>query len=186
VYFVLVTFKPSTGEVAIRVKLLRELAHFLDQAHKLAKYFFIDIEDDDLRKEWFAQTGTPEVFYDEVDEDDKELTTDTMKEVVAGLYTYARVARKVERKVAAGMARKSGRPEGTSVLPSRSIIKLADVYRRSTGRKPSRVEGPFARLVRAFLTAIGQGGKLSNKYVVEKIKEARAQSLKDPNSPFRS
>ena len=40
--------------------------------------------------------------------------------------------------------------------------------------------------VREFLTAIGQGGKLSNKYVVEKIKEVRAQTLKDANSPFRS
>ena len=105
-----------------------------------------------------------------------------MKEVVASLYTFARVA----RKAAADMRRESGRPKGTSVLPPHCIINLADVYRRSTGRRPSRVEGPFAQFVREFLTAIGQGGKLSNKYVVEKIKEVRAQTLKNANSPFRS
>ena len=89
-YFWWVMLNPSNEKA--RVKLLRELAHLLDKAHELAREFFID--DDEFRREWFAQTRTPVVSYDEVDEDDEELP-DPMKEVAASFETFARVARRI-------------------------------------------------------------------------------------------
>ena len=63
------------------------------------------------------------------------------------------------------------------------------MYRKSTGLKPDTGE-PFARLVREFLTALGQGGDRSPDYVVEAIKYARKQARKNPSmlapSPFKT
>jgi hypothetical protein len=80
-----------------------------------------------------------------------------------------------------------GRPKGTSDLPWNYIYALAEDYRKSTGLKPGAGEGPFARFVRAFLTAIGQDEK-SEDYVIDVIKDARIEARKNPRkskpSPF--
>jgi hypothetical protein len=80
-----------------------------------------------------------------------------------------------------------GRPKGTSDLPWNYVYALAENYRKSTGLKPGTGHGRFARLVREFLTAIGQGNK-SRHYVIRVIKDAhgraRKNSSKSTPSPF--
>lgn len=80
-----------------------------------------------------------------------------------------------------------GRPKGTSDLPWNYACALAEVYRKSTGLKPGTGDGPFGRFVHEFLRAIGQGAK-SRQYVIDVIKDARAQARKHANnstsSPF--
>lgn len=71
-----------------------------------------------------------------------------------------------------------GRPKGSSVLPWNLIYALAGDYRWSTGLKPGRGDGPFARFVVVFLTAVGKGdiNKLS---LIDAIKDAPAHRLRD-------
>jgi hypothetical protein len=68
-----------------------------------------------------------------------------------------------------------GRPKGNSVLPWNYIYALAKDYRNSTGRKPGAGDGPFARFIYEFLTALG--GDLEYESVVDAIKDVRARSL---------
>lgn len=80
-----------------------------------------------------------------------------------------------------------GRPTGTSDLPWNYVCALEEVYQKSTGLKPGACDGPFARFVHEFLRAIGQGAK-SRQYVIDVIKDARAQARKrainSTSSPF--
>ena len=80
-----------------------------------------------------------------------------------------------------------GRPKGTGALPWNYICALAWDYRKSTGKRPGAGDGPFARFVREFLAAIGQGDK-SKHYVFDVIKDARTHAREHPSkstpSPF--
>jgi hypothetical protein len=80
-----------------------------------------------------------------------------------------------------------GRPRGTSVLPPGCLIALASVYRSSTGSKPGAGDGPFAKFVLEFLTALGRRN-IEYESVIAAIKDARTRSLQNPTgwapSPF--
>lgn len=77
-----------------------------------------------------------------------------------------------------------GRPKGTSNLPQDFIATLAITYRQSTGLKPGAGEGPFARFVWQFLTAMGRRYQLES--VIDDIMATRtlAQKCKWRSSPF--
>ena len=75
-----------------------------------------------------------------------------------------------------------GRPLGKSVLPPDYIYSLAAVYRRHTGSKPGAGDGPFARFLLAFLSAIGHRHNLTDCSVIEAIKDVRTHSLQNPTS----
>jgi hypothetical protein len=91
------------------------------------------------------------------------------------------------RRAAANVHRRDGRPKGTSALPSEYVVRLAMLFRSSTGRKPGAGAGPFARFVSAFLDAIGR--RIADGAVIAAIKSARTQSLQRPSgwptSPFK-
>jgi hypothetical protein len=80
-----------------------------------------------------------------------------------------------------------GRPRGSSVLWPAYIRPLADLYRKCTGLKPGAGQGPFARFVGAYVTAIGLG-LIGEDRLVEIIKDVRARTLmkssKSGPSPF--
>jgi hypothetical protein len=82
-----------------------------------------------------------------------------------------------------------GRPKGTAILPRDYIEALAAVYRDTTGAKPGAGDGPFAKFVMEFLTALGRRN-IEYESVIDAIKDARTWSLmratanKSGPSPF--
>ena len=68
-----------------------------------------------------------------------------------------------------------GRPRGSSVLLPAYIRPLADLYRNCTGLKPGAGQGPFARFVGAYVTAIGLG-RIEDASLVDIIKHVRARA----------
>lgn len=115
---------------------------------------------------------------------------DATKQLSDLLYNGLEFHRKVEKVVesladlevaatqaAANEVRKGrGRPKGTSDLPWNYIYALGWDYRKSTGLKPGRGDGPFAKFVREFLAAIGKRDEVSEDYAVDVIKNAPAQA----------
>lgn len=88
-------------------------------------------------------------------------------------------------RAADGAHKGRGRPRGTSVLPPDYIIALAAVYRSSTGSKPGAGDGPFAKFVMEFLTALRRN--IEYESVIDAIQDARALSFEDGGvalSPF--
>jgi hypothetical protein len=88
-------------------------------------------------------------------------------------------------RAADGAHKGRGRPRGTSVLPPDYIIALAAVYRSSTGSKPGAGDGPFAKFVMEFLTALRRN--IEYESVIGAIQDARALSFQDGGvalSPF--
>jgi hypothetical protein len=78
-----------------------------------------------------------------------------------------------------------GRPRGSSVLLSAYIRPLADLYRKCTGLKPGAGQGPFARFVGAYVTAIGLG-LIGEDRLVDIIKDVRARTLMNRSKWGRS
>jgi hypothetical protein len=85
-------------------------------------------------------------------------------------------------RAADGAHKGRGRPRGGLVLTPNHIYSLADVYRSSTGSKPRAGEGPFARFVLAFLSAIERGHIVTDAHVIALIKGSRTYSLQSPGS----
>jgi hypothetical protein len=80
---------------------------------------------------------------------------------------------------------KSGRPHARVLWPA-GVEHLAELYAKSTGRKPGSGMGPFARFVYAVLSALGQN--VSEDYVIDVIKGAhlaRAKSRPGVRSPSK-
>lgn len=174
-YFWDAKIRQKAAPTAVRVKRLRDLAKTLSNARRMIDKANQGDIGHDLFRSCFAITNkSTALARDDNGSFDPGLLTDTIKTVVEGLVTLETAANRAGDDV-----RARGRPLGTTVLPSHYIIALGDLYHRSTGLKPNTGE-PFARLVREFLTAIGQGGNTSVDYVVETIKYARKQARKNP------
>jgi hypothetical protein len=154
---------PKTIPAAERVKRLRKFANALGSARRAR--LVPEGLDVDLAAVSIAQKNIPLPSRAAVD----ELTS--INKMITSLATLERLARKASDNVRA----KRGRRRGGAVLSVDHVHGLASIYRQSTGRKPSVGEGPFARFVRAFLTAIGEGDRLKDDYVVEMIETARNQ-----------
>jgi hypothetical protein len=104
------------------------------------------------------------------------------EKVVASLAALETAAIRAASNVPTGR----GRPKGTAILPRGYIEALAAVYRVSTGLKPGAGDGPFAKFVCEFLTALGRN--IEYESVIDAIKDARTRSLQNPRgwtpSPF--
>ena len=91
-------------------------------------------------------------------------------EMVANLDTYQAAALRIADAVPAVP------PGKTPILPRSFIIVLAEVYRRSTGRKPGAGKGPFARFVVQFRAALDTSHKITDgnvdNSVIDAIKDA--------------
>lgn len=97
------------------------------------------------------------------------------EKVVTSLTTLETAA----TRAADDMPKRRGRPRGTATMPRDFIEGLAAVYRDATGSKPGAGDGPFAKFVVKFLTALGRG-MIEYETVIEAIKDARRWTLKRP------
>jgi hypothetical protein len=70
-------------------------------------------------------------------------------------------------------------PGKTPILPRSFIIALADVYRRSTGRKPGAGKGPFARFVVQFRAALDSSHKITDGNVDNSVIDAIKDALRN-------
>lgn len=164
--------RPQTIPAAERIKRLRKFANALGSARRTAGS--VQGLGYELAGAEIAEKNIPLLSRAGRDAGIQALAT--INKMIASLAVLERLARKASENVRP----KRGRPKGGSVLSVNYLNGLGWVFKKSTGRKPSIAEGPFARFVRVFLTAIGQGGQLSNDYVVEMIASARDQTRDDP------
>jgi hypothetical protein len=146
---------------------LLKLAKALHRAHDLAMQEGIG---GDLFKAWFAENKVPLASATHFKDGQSVLTlvADELKKAVAGLATLETAA--FAAAAANAVPPKSGRPP---LLPSQCIEGLARVYRGNTGSKPGRGDGPFARFVHEFITAVNRPN-FEFKYdgVIDAIKNA--------------
>jgi hypothetical protein len=132
-YFWLEEMIQETMPAAGRIKKLRELATILGRARGMLHKAMQDDVGTDLFKALFEGPGEPLSSVHRI--------ANEMENVVDSLAPLETAARRAMDKVRA----KRGRPAGTSVLPSDFVIALAHMYRKSTGRKRGKGNGPFAR-----------------------------------------
>jgi len=174
--------KRETIPNAGRAKLLGQLTKALGRACAAAKED--GVVDDLFRSIYEAANGplTPGAI-PKIEPSAVSRSLDAVNKSIEGLF----VLEKAARRAAANVHRRDGRPKGTSALPPEYIVRLAMLFRSSTGTKPGAGEGPFARFVSAFLDAVGR--TIANGAVIDAIKSARAQSLQEPSgwptSPFK-
>lgn len=160
---------------AERTKRLRQLETALRRARGLIDRAMKDDIGTDLFKACFAGTKMPLAAAATMDEEGSSFLisiTNEVKKAAAGLATLETAARAAA--LAANTPTKVGRPP---VLPRDCIHGLARVYRSSTGSRPGRGNGPFARFVFKFLTAVDRpGNEFDYDSVVGAIKNAHLQS----------
>jgi hypothetical protein len=160
-----------------RAKRLLILAKALGKARSLIDAAMGDDVGDDLFSEWQKGIGEPPVSVVHNDDGSFALfqnAEEWFKKEVAGL-----AALEVAAQRAAHRARRErvggGRPKGTSALPSGFILVLADFYRTSTAIEPVAGDSSFAKFVRAFLDAVGQKDRISERHLIEMIEDAFVQ-----------
>jgi hypothetical protein len=181
-YFLRERKEQETIPNAVRAKLLGQLAKALGRACPVFKED--GVVDDLVRSIYEAANGplTPGAI-PKIEPSAVSHSLDVVDKSIAGLLILETAA----RRAAANVRRQDGRPKGTSVLPPEYLVRLAMLFRSSTGTRPGAGEGPFARFVSAFLNAVGR--TIADSTVIDAIKNARAQSLQQPSgwpfSPFK-
>jgi hypothetical protein len=163
--------------IAERLKRLRQLAKVAGQARQLVDNATRDDVGDDIFKAWCAEAN---ISLASIIRDMKLVgrIADEIQKIIPALATIETAA----RRAAVDLHSRRGRPKGTEILPRECIWALAKVYRRSTGVKPGAGNGPFARFVHAFLTAVGRH-VLEYHTVIALIKNAR--SSKEGSAVFK-
>lgn len=173
-YFSFAEMKQETMPAAARVKRLRQLAGTLGRARCMADKAMQDDVGGDLFRAWLAETNIPLAPTVRMDKDGSSVATriaDKFKTVVASLAALESAARTAT--VANDVPTKAGRP---ALLPRDCIQGLARVYRNNTGSKPGRSDGPFARFVSAFLTAVNRPDfEFGYDSVIDAIKDAHSR-----------
>jgi hypothetical protein len=187
-YFWLTRTKQEVTRSPERAARLRELATALGNARAMIDKVMQDDVGDALRASWWE--GTSEF-------------TKARRFFLGFFYMYANgrgrfvdIERKFKKVVEKEVARLGaleaaairaaddvpttlGRPKGTAILSWGDIEGLAAVYRSTTGSKPGAGDGPFAKFVMEFLTALGRRN-IKDESVISAIKEARRWALKRP------
>jgi hypothetical protein len=187
-YFWEARTKQEVTRSAERVARLRELAKALGKARALIDKAMQDDVGVALRASWWE--GTSEYA--------------KAKRFFVGLfYMYSKgqgrfvdIERKFKKVVEKEMARLSaleaaairaaddvptrrGRPKGTAILSQGDIELMAGQYQDTTGLKAGAGDGPFAKFVMEFLTALGRS-KIQYESVIDAIKDARRWALMRP------
>ena len=180
--------KQETMPSGDRAKRLLILAKALGKARSLTDKAMRDDVGDDLFSAWQKEISEPPVSV--IRNDDGSLALlqnaeERFKKELAGLAALEIAAQK-----AADTARRErvggGRPRGTSALPPGYILTLADFYRKSTATEAAIDDGPFARFVRAFLDAVGQDDRITERHLIEMIEDAFVQEHKNSAAPLAS
>jgi hypothetical protein len=164
--------KPIAGQV----KRLRSLAKALGRARGLVEKAIQDDIGDFLFLAW--RDANVRYDIDPTPPFTLVLIDDEFKKVIASLPALETAA----LRAADGIPKKDGRPKGTALLPWEFIEVLAKIYRNSTGSNPGAGDGPFARFVYAFITALSRSN-VEYLSVVDAIKDTRNQ-VRMRSSPF--
>ena len=165
-----------TTPAADRVRRLRELAKALGRARRLVEKAIQDDVGNDLFSAWWDANvrydidPTPPLTLVRID--------DEFEKVIASLPALETAAHRAADEI----PKKDGRPRGTALLRWDFIEVLAKIYRNSTGSKPGAGDGPFARFVYAFITALGRSN-VEYLSIVDAIKDTRNQ-VRMRSSPF--
>jgi hypothetical protein len=172
-YFWQARVKQETVPAAHRVERLRDLARILGRARRMVETAMQDDVGNDLFSAWreanvrYDINPTPPLTLVRID--------DEFEKVIANLAALETAACRAADEVPRGR----GRPIGSAFLSRGFIEGLAGVYQNSTGVKPGAGEGPFARFVYEFLTAVGRGN-IEYESVIDAIKDARARARMRP------
>jgi hypothetical protein len=168
--------RQRTTPAADRVRRLRELAKALGRARRLVEKATQDDVGNDLFSAWcdanvrYDIDPTPPLTLVRID--------DEFEKVIASLPALEIAALRAADEI----PKKDGRPRGTALLRWDFIEVLAKIYRNSTGSKPGAGDGPFARFVYEFITALGRRN-VEYSSIVDAIKDTRSQ-VRMRSSPF--
>jgi hypothetical protein len=165
-----------TTPAADRVRRLRELAKALGRARRLVEKAIQDDVGNDLFSAWcdanvrYDIDPAPPLTLVRID--------DEFEKVIASLPALEIAALRAADEI----PKKDGRPRGTALLRWDFIEVLAKIYRNSTDSKPGAGDGPFARFVYEFITALGRRN-VEYPSIVDAIKDTRNQ-VRMRSSPF--
>jgi hypothetical protein len=184
IYFWAVRIKQEVVPAAQRRERLHDLATALRHARRKVGLAMQDDVGDDLFRAW----RDANVRYDP-DLDPGPLTLvridHEFEKVITSLANLLAILEDAARRAADDVRTKGGRPKG-AFLPEGCIKVLATVYRDGTGLRPGAGDGPFARFVMEFLTALGRD-HIEYESVIGEIKDQRQRVLtasKGRPSPF--
>lgn len=164
-----------TTPAAERAAGLRKLAEALGEAGDLAETAKQDHFGSDLFSVWFDEPlREPRGQVTGFDRDDdgsvrirvEYFTEIDFKEMVARLGDFQAATLRAAKDVP------TTAPGPAASLPRGFIRELADVYRKSTGRKEGAGRGPFARFVMKFLTALDPSCGITDESLIDAIKNA--------------
>jgi hypothetical protein len=165
-----------TAPAADRVRRLRQLAKALGRARRLVEKATQDDVGNDLFSAWcdanvrYDIDPTPPLTLVRID--------DEFEKVIASLPALEIAALRAADEI----TKKDGRPRGTALLRWDFVEVLAKIYRNSTESKPGAGDGPFARFVYEFITALGRRN-VEYPSIVDAIKDTRNQ-VRMRSSPF--
>jgi hypothetical protein len=179
-YFWKATVKREVMPAAELVARLRELEKAFGNARALADKAMQDDVGSALCSSWWE--GTSEYAEAEGRFVDLLYIKREFEKVVTSLAALETAA----IRAAGDVPKRPGRPKGNAILPWDFIEALAAQYRDTTGSKPGAGDGPFAKFVMKFLSALGRN--IEYESVIDAIKDARTRSLQSPSgwapSPF--
>jgi hypothetical protein len=166
------TVKQVVVPAAQRRERLHDLATALGRARRMAEKAMQDEVGNDLFSAWHEAN----VRYDLDPTGPLTLVRidHEFAKLIAGLATLQTAA----RRAADDVRPKGGRPKG-GFFPRGCIEGLAAVYLNGTGLTPGAGDGPFARFVMKFLTAVGRDD-IEYEIVIDAIKNERQRALMRP------
>lgn len=170
-YFWRARIKQDVMPAAKLLARLRELEKAFCKARAMADKAMQDDTGDALCSSWWE--GTSEYAEAEGRFVDLLYIQREFEKVVTSLAVLETAA----KRAADDVPTRAQRPKGTAILPRDYIETLAAVYRDATGSKPGAGNGPFARFIWEFLTALGRCN-IEYESVIDAIKDARTWSLK--------
>lgn len=165
--------KQEVTKPAVRQAQLREIARVLERARDMISEVTQSDVGNDLISGWWE--GTSEYAEAEGRFVDLLYIQREFEKVVISLSALETAA----TRAADGVSTRRGRPKGTAIMPQDYIEALAAVYRNTTGSRPGAGDGPFAKFVMEFLTALGRHN-IQYESVIDAIKDARRWALKRP------
>jgi hypothetical protein len=167
--------RQSKLSAADRAQLLRKLGNTLSDAHSMLKKAKQNALGP-LFVQWCITHGDPD-FTDPIIEKFEQEFEEKIAGIVEGLATLATTALDAARRVRQTVP-STGRPPGTSFPGHDVILGLERVYRESTGKQAGAGDGPFARFVSKFLTAIER--ECTKQRIIEAIKAAKKREERNP------
>jgi hypothetical protein len=165
--------KQEVTKPADRQAQLREIAKVLERTRDMISEVMQSDVGNDLISGWWE--GTSEYAEAEGRFVDLLYIQREFEKVVTSLAALETAA----TRAADGVSTRPGRPKGTAIMPRDYIEALAAVYRKTTGSRPGAGDGPFAKFVMEFLTALGRHN-IQYASLIDAIKDARRWALKRP------